>query len=399
MICLGVLLGALHAQVAQEAGRYSVDLSFLASIVPHDGPVLFGAELWQLLGVTLLLVGGLAAGWIASSILLRLFGRFFRGWHAMAETSPIVHTAVRPLAVVVGLTISRALLPGLSLASIPLQPILFAIDGLVVVASIIIAFRLSNLLWFRLRQKAAATESQLDDALVPLMEKATKFLIVLVGLIVLLQSWNFDVTAILAGVSIGGIALAFAAQSTISNLFGSAMIFVDRPFQIGDWIKVDGHDGTVESIGFRSTRIRTFANSVISIPNGKLADMAVDNMGLREMRRYQILLGVPYSTSADRIEAFVAELKSILLSHPATLKDEDQTLVAFHAFDASSLNVMVNTYFEVTTWRQEMEARHELNLAFLQAAERCGVQYAYPTRTLHVASMPSTTSTGMQGAS
>lgn len=333
-----------------------------------------------------MLAGSLAVGWVLSWVLLKLSGRLFRRWENAAQLAPIIHTALRPLAVVLGLLITRALLPMVDLPTDVYRYVVFGIDGLAIVTSIVIAVRLSDVLWFRLHQRAEQTESPLDDALIPLIEKASKFLIVLAGLVVLLQSWDFNVTAILAGISIGGIAFAFAAQSTISNLFGSAMIFVDRPFQIGDWIKVDGHDGTVESIGFRSTRIRTFANSVISIPNGKLADLPVDNMGLREMRRYQTTLGIQYGTPPERIEAFVAALRSILMNHPSTLKDETQTLVAFHSYDPSCLNVMLNTYFEVQTWREEMEARHQLNVAFMKAASDCGVQFAFPTRTIHIAS-------------
>ncbi len=333
-----------------------------------------------------ILAASIAVGWVLSWVLLKLFGRFFRPWNATAELAPIIHTALRPLAAVLGLMFTRMLLPFVKAPDAWQQYLQFGIDGLAILCSILIVLRLSDVLWFRLHQRAAQTESPVDDALVPLVEKAAKFLIVLFGLVVLLQSWNFNVTAILAGVSIGGIAFAFAAQSTIANLFGSAMIFVDRPFQIGDWIKVDGNDGTVEAIGFRSTRIRTFANSVISIPNGKLADMAVDNMGLRRMRRYQTTLGIQYDTPPDRVDAFVKALRVAIEHHPSTLKDTTQSMVFFHGFDASSLNVLVNTYFEVTNWHDELKARHELNLAFMKAAADCGVEFAFPTRTVHIAS-------------
>ena len=144
-------------------------------------------------------------------------------------------------------------------------------------------------------------------------------------------------------VPIGGLALAFAAQDTISNIFGSAMIFIDRPCNIGDWVKVDGQDGTVEEIGFRSTRIRTFANSLLSIPNGRLASMTVDNMGLRGMRRYSTTLGLQYDTPPDKMEKFVEGVRKIVWEHPKTVKHEDRILIYFHTYDASSLNVMVSS--------------------------------------------------------
>lgn len=333
-----------------------------------------------------ILAGSLAIGWVLSWILLKLFGRLFRTWNATAELAPIIQSALRPLAIVVGVLLARVALRFVDFPPEWETYIMFGVNGLAVLSSTVIAVRLSNILWFRLHQRASETESPLDDVLIPMAEKAAKFLIVLFGLVILLKSWNYDVTAILAGVSIGGIAFAFAAQSTIANLFGSVMILVDRPFQIGDWIRFDGHDGTVEAIGFRSTRIRTFADSVISIPNGKLADMAVDNMGLRHMRRYQTTLGIQYDSTPEQVEAFVQKLREALMEHPTTVKDPSKTIVAFDTYEASSLGVIVRTYFEVPSWAEEMESRHQLNLAFMKAAAESNVHFAFPTRTVHIAS-------------
>ena len=368
---------------------YPWGLDRLVQLLPHDGPKVFGLELWQIIGLFLLIAIGTLIGWLLGNILLWIFGRFFLTWGAKGETGAIIHKAIRPVAFAIGFYLTKVLMPALLLPVEASRLIIFGLDGLMVICFISIVYRLSDLIWFRLRQRADDTESQLDDALVPLTERATKFVIILVGLIFLLQSWDFNVTALLAGVSIGGVALAFAAQNTIANLFGSAMIFFDRPFQIGDWIRVDGKDGTVEAIGFRSTRVRTFENSLMSIPNGRLADASVDNYGLRVYRRYRTMLGLEYDTPPEKVEEFVEGLRRVVMEHPHTVKDPDRLLIYFNEYAAFSLNILVYIFFETPTWRDELHARHELNVAFLKLAKEVGVSYAFPTQTLHVDSMPS----------
>ena len=132
-----------------------------------------------------------------------------------------------------------------------------------------------------LKRRAEKTVSTLDDQLIPLLRKFLKAVVLVLGAVWILSRLDFNVTALLAGVSLGGLAFALAAQDTLKNMFGSLLIFLDKPFQVGDWIQADSIDGTVEEVGFRSTRVRTFANSVIYVPNGKLSDMMVNNMGMR----------------------------------------------------------------------------------------------------------------------
>lgn len=373
-------------EMYEEMYPYGIDK--IVDALPHNGPKVLGYELWQVVGFIVLVVVGIGVGWVLGVVLLWIFGRFFSAWGAKEQTGAIIARAVRPMTLALGFGLVLMFLPSLQLPVESSRVVLFATQGVIGICIILIVFRLSDLVWFRLHQRADETESPLDDALIPLAEKAVKFLIVLTGLFILLQTWGLDVTALLAGISIGGVALAFAAQDTIRNIFGSAMIFVDRPFNIGDWVKVDGQDGTVEEIGFRSTRIRTFANSLLTIPNGRLADMTVDNMGLRGMRRYTTTLGLQYDTPPAKVEEFVERVRKIIWEHPKTVKHEDRILIFFHAYDASSLNVMVYLYFEVPTWREELDARHQLNVSFLELAHELGVSYAFPTQTIHIDSMP-----------
>jgi MscS family membrane protein len=164
------------------------------------------------------------------------------------------------------------------------------------------------------------------------------------------------------------------------------MILFDRPFQVGDWIIVGVAEGTVEEIGFRSTRLRTFYNSVISIPNSELMNAKVDNMGRRQYRRLRTTLRLTYDTPPAKLKAFVDGIKEIILKHPQTRKDYFH--VVFNDYGPSSLDVMLYMFFEVPDWTEELLAREQVLTDILTLAESIGVSFAFPTQTLHIESMP-----------
>ena len=226
----------------------------------------------------------------------------------------------------------------------------------------------------------------MDDQLIPIVRRSMKVFVVIVGVLFILHNLNVNITALLAGLSIGGLALALAAQETLKNFFGSVMIFLDRPFRIGDWISSDGVDGTVEEVGFRSTRIRTFRNSVTSVPNGRLADQTIDNHGLRIYRRFNTHIAVTYDTPANVISTFVDGLKKIVVEHPDTRKDYYE--IHLNEMGSSSLNILFYIFFEVPSWSDELNCRHQILLEILKLAEALGVRFAFPTQTLHMETFP-----------
>lgn len=234
---------------------------------------------------------------------------------------------------------------------------------------------------------AERTESTLDDQLVPLIRKTLKAFVVIIGtLFVLKEGLNLDIIPFLTGLSIGGVAIALAAQDTIKNFFGSVMIFLDRPFQVGDWITSGDLDGTVEEVGFRSTRVRTFRNSVMYIPNGKIADATIDNHGLRKYRRFYTTITITYDTPPELVEEFVKGLREIVVSHPKTRKDTFH--IYFNNLSSFSLDIMFYIFFEVPTWAEELEARHEILIQIMKLAEALEVRFAFPTQTVHVETFP-----------
>jgi MscS family membrane protein len=237
-----------------------------------------------------------------------------------------------------------------------------------------------------LTRLAAKTESSLDDQLVPLLTRTLRVFVVVVGVLIVIQNLGINVLSLLAGLGIGGLAFALAARDAVANFFGSLMILFDRPFQVGDWIKVGGSEGTVEEIGFRSTRIRTFYNSVISIPNSEVAGKQIDNMGVRRYRRAVANLSVTYDTPPEKLEAFMEGIKEIIQQNPATRKDFFH--VVFTEFGDSALVVMAYFFFEVPDWAEELAQRQSVYLAILRLAAELKVEFAFPTRTLHIDTFP-----------
>ena len=249
-----------------------------------------------------------------------------------------------------------------------------------------VAYRAIDIFMDVLARRATQTESKLDDSLVPLLRTAVRLFVTFVGLLFVLQNLDINVSSLIAGLGLGGLAIALAAQDTVRNLLGGVTIFADKPFEVGDWVVVDGVEGTVEAVGFRSTRVRTFYNSLISVPNGNLMDSGIDNMGQRRWRRYKTTLGVAYHTKPDQLQAFVEGIRAIIQANPGMR--QDYYIVEFHGFGATSLDILVYCFIDAEDWNEELRTRHVLNLDIMRLAESLQVEFAFPTQTLHIANMP-----------
>ena len=217
--------------------------------------------------------------------------------------------------------------------------------------------------------------------LIPYASKALKVLIFVLGVLIALQSFGLNVMSLLAGLGLGGLALALAAQDTAANVFGSVSIMLDNPFKVGDWIKTKDTEGTVEEIGFRSTRIRTFYNSVVTLPNATIAKELIDNMGVRPARRIRQVLGITYETPIPMITKFCDQVREKIKSHDKV--NPDTVTVAFNNFNQSSLDVLVNFHIHVYTGPEELELQQNIFLEILQIAADLNVEFAYPTQTTY----------------
>lgn len=339
---------------------------------------------WQWLGIAVALLLGLLMRHVAHfacGILKHIVSRSETEWD-----DRIVEALERPL----GLFVASLLWLGawrLLLLEGPAAMFLnFVIQIVLSVALIWAAYRLSDVLADYLGALASRRDAKLDTQFVPLIRKSLRIVVILVGILVACQNLGFNVMSVLAGLGLGGLAFALAARDTCANFFGSLMLLVDRPFQVGDAIAADKVEGTVEEIGFRSTRIRTFHNSQLSVPNSTLANINIDNMGRRQYRRIKANFGLTYDTPPEKIEAFVEGLKSILNANPKTRKDNFQ--VAFTEYGDSGLTIMLYCYLQVSDWGAELVERQRIYLEVLRLAKALGVEFAFPTRTLHVESFP-----------
>ncbi len=224
------------------------------------------------------------------------------------------------------------------------------------------------------------TPGTLDDQLAPLIAKSMKVLVILLGILMTMQNFGINVMGILAGLGIGGLALALAAKDTASNLFGSVTIILDRPFQIGDWIKVGDLEGTVEELGFRSTRIRTFYKSLVTIPNAVLANEKIDNLGLRPCRRLRHVIALSKATDPTKLQQFCEQLRYFLIQIPTTQKENAS--VQLTKISESCLDVTMTTFIELQDSKEEARIQEEILLEILRLVSTLKIELTSSSMTL-----------------
>ncbi len=240
---------------------------------------------------------------------------------------------------------------------------------------------------FVLEAWSAKTSSQIDDQLVPLATKTFKVLVILIGGLIVLQNFGINVTALLAGLGIGGVALAFAAQDTVANVFGTITILLDSPFKLGDRVKILDVEGNVVEVGFRSTRIRTFYNSVITIPNSVVAKEKIDNMSERNnVFRFKTVLGFTYNTTQEQIQNFSENLKYFLKQE--SIVDQERVTIHFIDFAESSMNVLVSFHYTLNDANLEYKTNENWLFQIHRIANEQKLSFAFPTRTLLIENRP-----------
>jgi MscS family membrane protein len=259
-----------------------------------------------------------------------------------------------------------------------------ALSVLVIVDVTWLAFRLIDSTSHFLSSLAGRTESKLDDQLVPVVRKSLKTFVGVLAFLFVAQNLGYSVASLLAGLGIGGLAVALAAKDTLSNFFGSLTILIDRPFVVGDWIETGSNEGVVEEIGFRSTRIRTFAKTQISVPNSVLANSAINNWSRMPIRRVKMTVGVTYHSSAEQMEKAVEGIRRLLREHDAVY--QEFFLVNFTDFGASSLDIFVYYFTKTTVWAEFLEIRQDVNLKIMRLLESLGLEIAFPSRTVYLRS-------------
>lgn len=340
----------------------------------------FGEPLWKYLAFLAYL--GLA--FLSAYLVNRLVSGRLRAWAARTPSKyddillKVVHGPVKVVTFVIVLNF------GLQVFAWPAVVQDYLSKGLRVVVAWSITYmviKALDLLLVFWRQRAAAPEDPLfDKQLLPLMRRVGKYFIILLALLVTAQNLGVEVTTLLAGLSIGGLAVGLAAQDTLANLFGAVALFMDRPCVVGDRIQVEGYDGVVEEIGLRSTRLRNLDGHLVTIPNKAMANASITNISKRPNIRTVMTLGITYDTPAEKVKLAGDIIQEVFKSHPMTA----DVWVSFNQFADCSLNFLVVHWWNSTVYKDYLAGMQEMNLALKARFDAAGISFAFPTRTLYV---------------
>ena len=377
-----ILQGLIEDPAEYGAKDPKVSIPFyiqLRSQLPDVLKKSFLLEYWQWLGIFITIL----IGSIADKVLAWFLSRNVERWKKKHQAyQHLDANFLRPLGLMAMAVIWWFLIGTLGLPDTALIILSVAVKLLVSLSAIWSAFRLVDMVDAILLSKARGTSNRFDDLLVPMISKSLKVFVVIIGVLFSADNFNVDVTSLLAGLGLGGLAFALAARDLLGNFFGSLTVLLDRPFQIGDWVVIADVEGSVEQVGFRSTRIRTFYHSLITLPNSILTNTKIDNMGARRFRRMSTTLDVTYDTPPEKIDAFCEGIRSLIHLHPYMRKDYYQ--VYFNEYKAASLGILVYVFWQTPDWNTELRERHRFLLDILRLAKQLDVEFAFPTQTLYL---------------
>jgi MscS family membrane protein len=347
---------------------------------------LFGVELWQWLALALLLLVALGLAWIATVIARRALRP------ALARTETRIDDALlrvvgAPLVLGFSLLFFAAGLPVLALAEPPLTFLRGLLKGIGVATVAWATLRLIDVSAQVLTRRLEREGRRRLATIVPLGQRAAKVFLFVIAVIVLLQNVGLNVTGLIAGVGVGGIAVALAAQKTIENVFGGVSVIADQPVRVGDLCRFrDGRVGTVEEIGLRSTRIRTPDRTLVTIPNADFAQRELENLAARDRIRLHVVIGLRYETTPEQIRAVIDRLRGLVGGH--RLVGPETVRVFFLGFGPSALDVEVSAFVDTTDPDEFNAVREELLLSMMETIVEAGAQLAAPSRAVLLNAAP-----------
>ena len=315
---------------------------------------------------------------LARPLLARIAGRTAADWD-----DRLVQLMAWPLSLVLALQALRIALPWLPLDARAMATLTQAIAIVTTLAVLWTAFRSIDLARSVLERRSWAIDRPSSRSLLSIGARLAKVSVLVIAGIMALAQLGVSVASLITGLGIGGLAVALGAQKTLENLFGALSIGVDQPMREGDVVKLYDFVGTVEQIGLRSTRIRTLDRTIVTIPNGELANQRIESFTVRDRLRLALTIGLVHGTTSQQLRAILAELEAILRRQPKAC--QDTVVVKFKELGASSLDIEVGALFATTNWAEFQTSRQELLLAFMAAIEQHGSAIAFPTRTIHVA--------------
>jgi MscS family membrane protein len=268
-------------------------------------------------------------------------------------------------------------------ASLALRGVLTAVETtLIILAVAWIVLRLVDVAAQGVTDRLLRKGEVQGIALIPAVTRGTKIVIVGLTVIFMMHAFGYEVTALMAGLGIGGIAIALAAQKSVENLIGAVSIYADQPLRVGDLCRFGDRVGTVEEVGLRSTRIRTLDRTIVSIPNADFAGLHLENFSSRDKIWFHPRIGLRYETSPDQIRYILVEIRKMLYSHPKI--DPDPARIRFVEFGAYSLDLDVFAYVKTSDYGEYLEIAEDLNLRIMDIVTEAGSSFALPSQTTYI---------------
>ena len=358
-------------------GRWALETLPAPLLQVGPGGVLW----WQWIGLAVLLLVAYGIGNVGARLVRGVVGRLVSRTQATWDDA-ILARMTGPLGVAGALMALSALLPLLGLAAAPEARVYQLVRGALFIDFFWALWRIVDVARDMLASSSWAAGTASSRSLIPLGARVSKVVVLAIAVVATLSMLGYPVASLIAGLGIGGLAFALAAQKTVENLFGAFSLGVDQPFRETDFVKIEDFVGTVEAIGLRSTRFRTLDRTLVSIPNGRLADMRIESFTARDRLRLATVIGLVYETSASQMREVLSGFERVLRAHPKIWPDA--VVVRFREFAASSLDIEVMAWFQTSVWSEFQEIRQEILLGFMAVVEEAGSSFAFPTQTLHL---------------
>lgn len=349
-----------------------------------------GIALWQYVLAFAIIIAALFARRMTTTMLNRLtphLGTWGAGLPARTVTAAVEPVTAVIVTIGVYLAIRILLIPIAPDAPPPIISEEFVTQSFqIAVASLVIwlLMRLVDAFAIYYRERAQQDDLPIEVPIISLIQRSLKIFVFIVGGLIVVERMGYPIASLLGGLGIGGLAIALAAQDTLSNIFGSVIVFADRPFRIGDWVRIGEVEGFVEAIGLRSTKIRTWPKSLVTVPNKVMANTNIENWSAMPLRRVSFTLYISYDATPQQLEALVDGIRKIVSEHPGI--DQGYHLINFVDFDEKGFGVFIYYFTSSTVWKEHMQVRQEVNLQILRLIERLGLSLGVPNRYLQVPS-------------
>jgi len=258
--------------------------------------------------------------------------------------------------------------------------------SLILLALVMILYRLVDVMAVNSNNLLHLTGMSIEERLLPFIRTAAKVMVVMLGLVIVLQEWNIEVTGLIASLGVIGLAFSLAAKDTVENLFGFTAIVSDNPFQVGDFVVHPDVTGSIEQVGMRSTRVRQLDQGLVTVPNSKMAQAAILNWSRLAKRRYRHTIGVTYSATSADIRELLRQIEAMLLEREHI--DPESVLVRFWSFGDSALEILVQAYILLEDFAEAATEQQEIHLAIMDIVEELGMSMAFPSRSVYIENLP-----------